>query len=64
MVDYEDAYLFAEENGCLMAEVSAKTGDNISKLFTSIANCIELQKVMENKALHAELFAKEKGCCK
>merc|ERR1711924_404414 len=37
-VDYEEAHAYAEENGILHQETSAKTAVNVKQLFVAIAN--------------------------
>ncbi|XP_047138478.1 ras-related protein Rab-5C isoform X1 [Hydra vulgaris] len=37
MVDYEEAHAYAEENGLLFMETSAKTASNVNELFLAIA---------------------------
>ncbi|KAB8343069.1 hypothetical protein FH972_022663 [Carpinus fangiana] len=39
-VSREEAEKFAEEEGCLFFETSAKTGSNVAEVFTAIANAI------------------------
>jgi len=38
MVDHDEAYTYAEENGLLFMETSAKTAMNVTDIFLAIGN--------------------------
>jgi len=47
-IDYDDVISFANANNILFSEVSAKTGENINKIFTEVAS------VLANKTQHQD----------
>jgi len=66
-VSQEDARTYAQDNGCLFFETSAKTGENVALIFQSIAK--KLPKTVQaqpNESIHIiSAEESEKGkCCK
>ena len=43
MVEYEDANAYAEENGLLFMETSAKNGNNVNEIFLNIAHKLSIE---------------------
>jgi Ras-related protein Rab-5C len=66
-VSYEEAKAYADENGCIFFETSAKTGENVTSMFQAIA-----QKLPKNAAPNPignaditiiPLDEDKRGCC-
>jgi len=67
-VPQEEARAYAQENKCIFYEMSAKTGENVNKMFEHIA--LKLPKAgaaaaqdTENVAFDPPGETKKKGCC-
>jgi len=66
-VPKEEAKAYAQENGCIFYETSAKTGENINHIFNAIAQ--KLPKNVQPQAADAiQIISQEevekRGCCK
>jgi len=65
-VSRDEAKRYAEDNGCLFFETSAKSGENVNAIFTSIAQ--KLPKNQQPKAEIGIVIAQDDGrskkCCK
>jgi Ras-related protein Rab-5C len=63
-VTFEEAKTYAQDNGCLFFETSAKTGENVQAIFTSIAKKLPKNiQVQPNERIHIISEAEQpKGC--
>jgi len=66
-VDMEEAKTYAQDNGCIFFETSAKTGENVQNIFTAIARRLPKNvQVQANEAIHIlsqEEAASHRTCC-
>jgi len=66
-VSKEVAQAYAQDNGCIFFETSAKTGDNVGSIFTQIAKKLP-KNVQQQTADSIQIINQDdvdsKGCCK
>lgn len=68
-VSTEDAQSYADDNGCIFFETSARTGENVNDMFYAIANTLPKgQKTSSHQAIQVVPVdagaTKKSGCCK